>query len=105
MPEAAPEALVAEDIHKSFGAHEVLKGVSVTARKGDVIAVLGASGSGKSTFLRCINLLEQPDRGRIVVAGEELRLRPARGVANRLEPAPKAEKDHGQRFLVVDLRK
>src|SRR3712207_343828 len=83
MPEAAP-ALVAEDIHKSFGSIEVLKGISVTARKGDVIAILGASGSGKSTFLRCINLLEQPDRGRIVVAGEELRLKPNR--AGRLEP-------------------
>ena len=84
MPDAAP-ALVAEDIHKSFGAIEVLKGISVTARKGDVIAMLGASGSGKSTFLRCINLLEQPDRGRIVVADEELRLKPTR--AGRLEPS------------------
>jgi ABC-type uncharacterized transport system YnjBCD ATPase subunit len=50
-----------------------------------VIAILGASGSGKSTFLRCINMLEQPDRARIVVAGEELKLKPARG--GRLEPA------------------
>ncbi len=87
---AAPEALVAEDVHKSFGALEVLKGVSVTARKGDVIAILGASGSGKSTFLRCINLLEQPDRARIVVAGEELRLKPARS-GNRLEPADRRQ--------------
>jgi ABC-type histidine transport system ATPase subunit len=87
---AAPEALVAEDVHKSFGSLEVLKGVSVTARKGDVIAILGASGSGKSTFLRCINLLEQPDRARIVVAGEELRLKPARG-GDRLEPADRRQ--------------
>ncbi len=71
-------ALVAEDIHKSFGDLEVLKGVSLTAREGDVIAMLGSSGSGKSTFLRCLNLLERPNAGRIIVAGEELRLKPAR---------------------------
>lgn len=74
----AETALVADDIHKSFGSIEVLKGVSVTAHKGDVIAMLGASGSGKSTFLRCVNLLELPNRGRILVQGEELRLRPGR---------------------------
>jgi arginine/ornithine transport system ATP-binding protein len=62
------------DIHKRFGAHEVLKGVSLRARAGDVISIIGSSGSGKSTFLRCINLLEKPDRGRILVAGEELSL-------------------------------
>jgi ABC-type histidine transport system ATPase subunit len=72
-------ALIAEDVHKSFGSIEVLKGVSVAAHQGDVIAMLGASGSGKSTFLRCINLLETPNRGRIVVQGEELRMRPGRG--------------------------
>ena len=65
-------ALVAEDIHKSFGPVEVLKGVSVTARVGDVIAMIGASGSGKSTFLRCINLLETPDAGTVTVGGETI---------------------------------
>ncbi len=68
--------LQAEDIHKRFGANEVLKGVSVRARQGDVIAMIGSSGSGKSTFLRCLNLLEQPNQGRIVVDGEELALVP-----------------------------
>jgi ABC-type histidine transport system ATPase subunit len=63
-------ALVVEDIHKSFGQLEVLKGVSVTANEHDVIAILGASGSGKSTFLRCINMLEMPDKGRVSVKGE-----------------------------------
>jgi ABC-type histidine transport system ATPase subunit len=77
MSEDTP-ALVVEGIHKQFGDVEVLKGVSVTAAKGDVIAILGASGSGKSTFLRCINLLETPNQGRITVSGEELRLRPGR---------------------------
>jgi polar amino acid transport system ATP-binding protein len=76
---AAPDAIIAEDIHKSFGSLEVLKGVSLRARQGDVVSVIGSSGSGKSTFLRCINLLEVPDRGRIVVHGEEIRLSPGRG--------------------------
>ncbi|MDB5931430.1 MAG: transporter-like protein [Polaromonas sp.] len=68
--------LQALDIHKRFGAHEVLKGVTVQARAGDVISMIGSSGSGKSTFLRCLNLLEQPNSGRIVVDGEELALVP-----------------------------
>ncbi len=68
--------LQAIDIHKKFGANEVLKGVSLQAHGGDVISIIGSSGSGKSTFLRCINLLERPNQGRIIVAGEELRLVP-----------------------------
>jgi octopine/nopaline transport system ATP-binding protein len=71
-------ALIADDIHKSFGSLEVLKGISVTAHEGDVISILGASGSGKSTFLRCINLLETPDSGSVTVAGETIRMRPSR---------------------------
>jgi len=70
----AQPALVCEDIHKCFGPLEVLKGVSLTALEGDVIAMLGSSGSGKSTFLRCINLLEIPDAGRVVVRGEEIEM-------------------------------
>jgi arginine/ornithine transport system ATP-binding protein len=62
------------DIHKRFGSNEVLKGVSVTAEKGDVISMIGSSGSGKSTFLRCLNLLEQPNAGRIILDGDELNL-------------------------------
>ena len=68
-------ALAAEDIHKRFGPLEVLRGISLTAREGDVISLIGSSGSGKSTFLRCINLLETPDRGRVTVTGEEIRMR------------------------------
>jgi arginine/ornithine transport system ATP-binding protein len=71
----ATPALVAGDIHKSFGNLEVLKGISLTANEGDVIAMLGSSGSGKSTFLRCVNLLENPTAGTITVSGEELRLK------------------------------
>ena len=68
-------ALIAEDIHKSFDELQVLKGLSLQAATGDVISIIGSSGSGKSTFLRCINFLETPDRGRIVVDGEEVRVR------------------------------
>ena len=70
--------LQAENIHKSYGNHQVLKGVSLHARAGDVISLIGSSGSGKSTLLRCINLLEKPQQGRIVVAGEELQLKAGR---------------------------
>ncbi|SAL84842.1 ABC transporter-like protein [Caballeronia choica] len=65
--------LVAQDIHKRYGDNEVLKGVSLAARAGDVISIIGASGSGKSTFLRCINFLEKPNAGQIVVDGETVR--------------------------------
>ena len=68
------DTLVATDIHKRFGSNEVLKGISVTARAGDVVSMIGSSGSGKSTFLRCLNLLERPNQGRIALEGEELAL-------------------------------
>lgn len=70
-----PPALLAENIHKRFGSLEVLKGLSLSAVQGDVISLIGSSGSGKSTFLRCLNFLETPDQGRVVVDGEEIRLR------------------------------
>jgi len=66
--------LQVQDLHKRYGDHEVLKGVSLAAKAGDVISIIGSSGSGKSTFLRCINLLEQPHAGKIVLNGEELKL-------------------------------
>jgi len=71
-------AVVVEDLHKRFGELEVLKGVSLEAREGDVVSMIGASGSGKSTFLRCINFLEMPTKGRIEVTGEEVALAPNR---------------------------
>lgn len=77
MADAIP-ALEIRDLHKRYGELEVLKGISLTARDGDVISILGSSGSGKSTFLRCINLLESPHQGQIFVAGEELRLKPGK---------------------------
>ena len=64
--------LAVDNVHKRFGEHEVLKGVSLHARAGDVISIIGSSGSGKSTFLRCINFLERPTSGSIAVNGEYL---------------------------------
>jgi octopine/nopaline transport system ATP-binding protein len=74
----APCAIAVVDMRKRFGGLEVLKGVSLTAHDGDVISILGASGSGKSTFLRCINLLETPDAGTVTVAGETIAMRKRR---------------------------
>lgn len=71
---AAMLTLDVEDLHKRYGDQEVLKGVSLRARAGDVISLIGASGSGKSTMLRCINLLERPDSGRIAVGDTTIRL-------------------------------
>ncbi|BDH45069.1 histidine transport ATP-binding protein HisP [Salmonella enterica subsp. enterica serovar Choleraesuis] len=62
------------DLHKRYGEHEVLKGVSLTASAGDVISIIGSSGSGKSTFLRCINFLEKPSEGTIVVNNQNIGL-------------------------------
>lgn len=66
--------LTVEDLHKSYGDHQVLKGVSLKANKGDVISLIGASGSGKSTFLRCINFLETPTDGAMTLDGKEIRM-------------------------------
>src|SRR5690242_11876746 len=66
------QKLFIDELYKYYGDHEVLKGVSLKANAGDVISVIGSSGSGKSTMLRCINFLEQPSAGRIIVDGEEV---------------------------------
>jgi polar amino acid transport system ATP-binding protein len=65
-------ALVVEDLHKSFGKLEVLRGIDLSLDEHEVVCLIGASGSGKSTLLRCINLLEPIDAGRIVLHGEEI---------------------------------
>lgn len=67
-----PTPLVVKDLRKTFSQNEVLKGISLEAAKGDVISLIGSSGSGKSTFLRCINLLEIPSAGEILVHGEAI---------------------------------
>ena len=68
--EPAEVLLRVEGIKKRFGDTHVLKGISLTARRGDVITLIGSSGSGKSTFLRCLNLLEQPDGGELEIHGQ-----------------------------------
>ena len=68
-------ALDIKDLHKTFGQNEVLKGISLSAHKGDVVSIIGSSGSGKSTFLRCINLLETPTAGEIWVNGELIQMK------------------------------
>ncbi|KVC53923.1 ABC transporter ATP-binding protein [Burkholderia stagnalis] len=81
------QKLFVDDLHKRYGSNEVLKGVSLKANAGDVISVIGSSGSGKSTMLRCINFLEQPNAGRIVVDGEEVRTVPDKtGALRAAEP-------------------
>ncbi|MBS7542790.1 ABC transporter ATP-binding protein [Ancylobacter oerskovii] len=69
------EAIAVRNLHKRFGALEVLKGISLTAYEGDVIAIIGGSGSGKSTFLRCINMLEVPSEGSVAIRGEPIAMR------------------------------
>ncbi|HMS36189.1 MAG TPA: amino acid ABC transporter ATP-binding protein [Arachnia sp.] len=64
--------IVVEDLHKSFGSNEVLKGITTTVSRGEVVAVIGPSGSGKSTFLRCLNLLEDVTSGSVKVEGIDL---------------------------------
>ena len=65
-------ALILEDVHKSFGENEVLRGIDLLVEPHEVVCMIGASGSGKSTLLKCINLIEPVDSGRIVVEGEEI---------------------------------
>lgn len=75
MSQTAPDVLIVKDLYKNFGKLEVLKGISTEAHEGDVITLIGSSGSGKSTFLRCLNLLEIPTSGEIHVSGELLKLK------------------------------
>jgi polar amino acid transport system ATP-binding protein len=75
-------ALLLEDVYKSFGENEVLKGIDLRVEPHEVVCLIGASGSGKSTLLKCVNLVEPIDSGRVVVDGEEIT---AQGVdANRI---------------------
>ena len=60
------------NLHKSFGKNDVLKGINEHIKKGEVVVVIGPSGSGKSTFLRCLNLLEEPTSGEIVFEGNSI---------------------------------
>ncbi|GGE30688.1 ATP-binding protein [Primorskyibacter flagellatus] len=70
-----PPVIEIRDLHKSYGSLEVLKGVSLTARRGEVVSMIGSSGSGKSTLLRCANLLEDSQQGDILFKGEAVHWR------------------------------
>ena len=74
------DILILKDIHKSFGELEVLKGIRLTAKKGEVVSLIGSSGSGKSTLLRCINFLEVANAGQIIIDGEEIIFTERRGI-------------------------
>src|SRR5690606_35897521 len=74
----ATHALEIRNLLKRYGDLQVLKGISLTAHDGDVISIPGSSASGKSTFLRCINLFENPYEGEILLAGEQLKLKPGK---------------------------
>jgi len=87
IAEAASVKLKVADLHKSYGELQVLKGVSLNARNGDVISMVGASGSGKSTMLRCINFLEKPDAGCITLDGQSIEMRQGRGGGQTPHPA------------------
>ena len=66
------EIIRVEGLKKSFGSLEVLKGIDTTIRRGEVVSIIGPSGGGKSTFLRCLNLLEDPTEGRIFYDGQDI---------------------------------
>ena len=66
------EMIKTVDLHKSFGHLKVLTGVNQTIQKGEVVSIIGPSGGGKSTFLRCLNLLEKPTKGQIFFEGKEI---------------------------------
>ena len=92
--------LEVQDLHKRYGSNEVLKGVSLAAKAGDVISIIGSSGSGKSTFLRCINLLEQPHSGKILLNGEELKLKPGKDGALKAVDAKQLQRMRSRLSMV-----
>lgn len=101
--QAKPDAdlsLQVQDLHKSYGKVEVLKGVSLEARQGDVISMLGSSGSGKSTFLRCLNLLETPNSGTVTVHGEDIKMATDRHGAFKPSDAKQVERVRARLAMV-----
>jgi polar amino acid transport system ATP-binding protein len=88
-PPANPAPVIEiRDLHKAFGALEVLKGVSLVAPRGQVVSLIGSSGSGKSTLLRCCNLLENSQSGEVVFEGEPVRWK---GTGAHRQPADRAQ--------------
>lgn len=77
-----------QGLHKAYGELEVIKGVSIAAKRGDVVSLIGSSGSGKSTLLRCANLLEDSQQGEVIFKGEPVKWR---GVGHNRHPADAAQ--------------
>ena len=88
MTEQTTPVIEIRDLHKSYGALEVLKGIDLVAPKGHVVSLIGSSGSGKSTLLRCANLLEDSQQGEILFEGEPIKWR---GTGHARHPADKAQ--------------
>ncbi|WP_380053272.1 ABC transporter ATP-binding protein [Falsihalocynthiibacter sp. SS001] len=86
--DSQPPVIEIRDLHKSYGPLEVLKGVDITARRGDVVSLIGSSGSGKSTLLRCANLLEDSQSGDVLFEGEPISWK---GTGLGRHPADKAQ--------------
>ena len=82
--QTAQPVIEIQDLHKAYGALEVLKGVDISAKRGDVVSLIGSSGSGKSTLLRCCNLLEDSQQGEILFKGEPVTWR---GTGHHRRPA------------------
>ena len=95
----------AQNVRKSFGAHEVLKGISLEVARGEVMCLVGPSGSGKSTFLRCINHLEVVNGGRLFVEGELIGYRESGNRLYELKPseAARQRRDIGMVFQKFNL--
>lgn len=85
--DGAQPLLRARGVHKSFGPVEVLKGIDLDVHQGQVVALIGASGSGKTTFLRCVNLLEEHDGGEILLDGDPVGYRVENGRRRRMGEA------------------
>ena len=83
-----------ENLYKNFGELEVLKGISCEIKKGEVVSIIGASGSGKSTFIRCLNLLETPSAGKITFDGDLLYESETLLIKNQMEKINKDSKEY-----------
>ena len=110
VPAPAPAgALRLEGVHKSFGKTEVLRGVDLPVDEHEVICLIGASGSGKSTILRCVNLLEPIDEGRIFLAGADItdlaRKRYREGVSTYLEVLDAERNLFASEQTLIELRR
>ncbi|SDG22572.1 amino acid ABC transporter ATP-binding protein [Bosea robiniae] len=90
--------LAIRDVHKSYGALEVLKGIDLTVEAGEIVGFIGASGSGKSTLLRCINHMEAPTRGEVLLEGETVGVKK---VGDRHVPRSSAELSQQRRKMAM----